>query len=68
MGSGKLPPPHAKVTTVPCDICGRSFATDRIDTHRSICAKQKPRKIFDISKQRIEGTDAADLVKAGRYC
>ncbi|CAL1527587.1 unnamed protein product [Lymnaea stagnalis] len=43
-----------------CNICGRSFAHDRIQKHRDACAKaSKPRKEFDSSKKRVEGTELA---------
>jgi len=46
---------------VQCKNCTRNFASDRIETHRNICKKtQKKRKPFDISKARVDGTDAAN--------
>ena len=69
MGAGTEPPAHAQIDTVPCKICGRNFAKDRVDTHRKICAKQakaKPRQIYDITQKRVEGTEAGELVKAGK--
>jgi len=44
---------------VPCDICGRKFASDKIDKHIGICAKAntKKRKVFDAKGAR-EATDA----------
>ena len=59
-------PAHVKVDTTECPHCHRNFAKDRVETHAAICAKQKgPRKIYDISKKRVQGTDAEELVKAG---
>uniref|UniRef100_A0A182NG61 C2HC/C3H-type domain-containing protein n=1 Tax=Anopheles dirus TaxID=7168 RepID=A0A182NG61_9DIPT len=51
-----------------CDICSRNFATDRIDKHRQICQKTntKKRKIFDITKHRVQGTDAENYVLKGK--
>ncbi|XP_053669464.1 LOW QUALITY PROTEIN: zinc finger C2HC domain-containing protein 1C [Anopheles marshallii] len=51
-----------------CDICSRNFATDRIDKHRQICqkTKTKKRKIFDITKHRVQGTDAESFVLRGK--
>jgi len=50
-----------KAGLVQCRNCTRSFASDRIETHRDICKKTaKKRKPFDISKARVEGTDAAN--------
>ena len=47
------------VDTVPCDLCGRRFAADRLARHSTICAKvsQKKRKVFDPAKMRAKGTD-----------
>ncbi|XP_035900595.1 uncharacterized protein LOC118506909 isoform X1 [Anopheles stephensi] len=51
-----------------CDICSRNFATDRIDKHRQICqkTKSKKRKVFDITKHRVQGTDAESFVLKGK--
>uniref|UniRef100_A0A182VX38 C2HC/C3H-type domain-containing protein n=1 Tax=Anopheles minimus TaxID=112268 RepID=A0A182VX38_9DIPT len=51
-----------------CDICCRNFATDRIDKHRQICqkTKTKKRKVFDITKHRVQGTDAESFVLRGK--
>lgn len=43
---------------VDCKNCGRHFAANRIETHELICQNQKKRKPFDITLQRIRGTDA----------
>ncbi|XP_055615515.1 zinc finger C2HC domain-containing protein 1C-like isoform X2 [Toxorhynchites rutilus septentrionalis] len=47
-----------------CDMCGRSFADDRIAKHREICkkTKTKKRKVFDATKHRVAGTDAEKYV------
>lgn len=47
-----------------CTICGRNFAEDRIAKHREICqkTKTKKRKVFDITKHRVLGTDAEKYV------
>lgn len=49
---------------VSCSICGRNFASDRISKHESVCAKSKSkkRKIFDITKMRVKGTEAESYV------
>ncbi|ESO09001.1 hypothetical protein HELRODRAFT_74483, partial [Helobdella robusta] len=49
----------------PCSICGRNFSEDVLPRHQNICAKtaQKKRKVFDSSKQRVEGTELAQLNK-----
>jgi len=46
-----------------CKICSRSFAEDRIKVHTEICnkTKKKKRKIFDATKARVEGTEAAQF-------
>ena len=51
-----------KAGLVQCKNCTRSFASDRIETHRNICKKTaKKRKPFDVSKSRVEGTDAGNF-------
>ena len=52
------------VDLVQCNQCNRNFAADRIDKHMKICQKtsSKTRKIFDSSKQRIEGSDAKKVI------
>ncbi|KAK0059844.1 trichohyalin [Biomphalaria pfeifferi] len=43
-----------------CSLCGRSFAPDRLGKHEKACMKaSKPRKEFDSSKKRVEGTELA---------
>ena len=62
-----IPKFTARAGLVQCKNCTRNFASDRIETHRNICKKTaKKRKPFDVSKARVEGTDAANFVgKAG---
>ncbi|XP_076645146.1 uncharacterized protein LOC143354749 isoform X2 [Halictus rubicundus] len=52
---------------VPCKICGRSFAQDRVTLHEQICAKtgQKRRKLFDSVMSRVKGTELEKFVKKG---
>ena len=40
---------------VPCAVCGRKFASDRIAKHQKICRKVTNRKVdtFDVTSQRI---------------
>ena len=54
----------AKEGLVSCSICGRNFASDRIEKHESVCAKTKTkkRKVFDITKMRVKGTEAEGYV------
>lgn len=55
------PPPQSDLL-VECPHCQRSFASDRIDRHVEVCAKQqaKKREVFDMSERRLEGTLAED--------
>ena len=54
-----------KLNLIPCNICGRKFAADRLDKHRNACEKasQKKRKVFDATKMRTDGTEAEQFVK-----
>ncbi|XP_077487456.1 uncharacterized protein LOC144098576 isoform X2 [Amblyomma americanum] len=49
----------------PCSICGRTFRPDALTRHEQIClkTKSKQRKVFDSSKQRIEGTEIKNAPK-----
>ena len=51
------------LSLVPCRNCGRSFATDRIQAHSKACSGQKKRKVFDMTKQRVQGTEAESFVR-----
>ena len=46
---------------VPCSVCGRKFAADRVEKHVAICEKsqKKKRKTFDTAKMRVAGTELA---------
>ena len=54
-----------------CRMCGRNFADDRIEKHEEICSKTaekaKKRKVFDMTKARVKGTDAAKYVKSAAH-
>ncbi|XP_076392459.1 uncharacterized protein LOC100882212 isoform X2 [Megachile rotundata] len=52
---------------VPCKMCGRRFASDRVALHEQICTKttQKKRKQFDTMMYRVKGTDLEPFVKKG---
>ncbi|XP_076289904.1 uncharacterized protein LOC143213702 isoform X2 [Lasioglossum baleicum] len=52
---------------VPCKICGRSFAQDRVTLHEQICSKtgQKRRKLFDSVMSRVKGTELEKFVRKG---
>ncbi len=48
-------------------ICGRTFVSERLATHVAACqAASKERPVFDVAMARIAGTEAAELVQAGR--
>ena len=51
---------------VPCTICGRKFAVDRIQTHANICSHQKERKPYDVAMMRVAGTEAEEMVRNGK--
>lgn len=55
------PPPEGMVN---CGICGRNFNEDRIAKHETICKKTttKKRKIFDVTKHRVQVRMGACLV------
>jgi len=56
--------PEDEVERIPCAVCGRSFAADRLDKHQRACKNaSKPRKKFDISKQRLD----AEARQAARH-
>lgn len=48
---------------VQCSICGRRFAEDRIAKHEEACYREQNRKkkVFDSSKMRVQGTEAAQF-------
>ena len=48
-----------------CGVCGRRFAASRIAAHQRVCKKvaNKQRKVFDMTKARVQGTDAAKFVQ-----
>ena len=51
----------------PCSICNRSFASDRIQQHEEACKKSsKERRVFDSTKQRLQGTEAASYFRKGK--
>eukprot|EP00729_Bicosta_minor_P007062 gene7062-33092_t len=54
------------VNLKPCSCCGRKFNPDRLEKHEVACKASKEkaakRKVFDQSKARLQGTDAAQFV------
>merc|ERR1712066_494095 len=63
--------PKPRDDLVSCKHCARNFADDRIEKHEEICiktmAKAKKRKVFDMTKARVKGTDAAKYVKSSSH-
>ncbi|KAL1376712.1 hypothetical protein pipiens_016737 [Culex pipiens pipiens] len=59
MDDGPVPDGMAR-----CSVCGRNFAEDRVAKHMEICrkTKSKKRKVFDVTKHRVQGTDAEKYV------
>ncbi|XP_041352758.1 zinc finger C2HC domain-containing protein 1C-like isoform X2 [Gigantopelta aegis] len=48
---------------VPCKLCGRRFAADRVAKHQSACRNiSKKRKVFDPVKMRTAGTEMSKYV------
>ena len=56
---------NVSLQTVPCSKCDRSFTLERIQKHEEICTSIKPRKVYDIVKMRVKGTESEKLVKEG---
>jgi len=51
----------------PCSVCNRRFASDRIEKHEAACVKaNKQRRVFDTTKHRLEGTEAAAYFGKGK--
>ena len=51
----------------PCSICNRTFASDRIQQHEEACRKaNKQRRVFDSTKQRLQGSEAAAFYRKTR--
>ncbi|XP_017082275.2 zinc finger C2HC domain-containing protein 1C [Drosophila eugracilis] len=61
-------PSKAPDGTALCRHCGRHFNTDRLEKHEAVCQRMMntKRKIFDASKQRVEGTEAEKYNKKGK--
>jgi hypothetical protein len=61
MSPGDILPPTTDLHLVPCSVCGRKFAADRVEKHTAICEKsqKKKRKRFDTIKMRVAGTELA---------
>lgn len=57
-----------EVKLVPCRVCSRSFASNRLAKHEKICAKEskKTRTVFDQVAMRYRGTDFENHVRRRR--
>ncbi|CAD7971752.1 unnamed protein product [Amoebophrya sp. A25] len=63
MGMGGSGPEQAQLGgLVPCRVCGRTFAPDRIGKHEQICAKtsKKKRRVYNTAAHRV-ATDGTDI-------
>lgn len=51
---------------LPCAVCSRNFAPDRLAKHQAICRKaaSKPRKVFNSTLHRVKGTEMESFVRA----
>ncbi|XP_065063248.1 zinc finger C2HC domain-containing protein 1A-like isoform X2 [Rhopilema esculentum] len=48
-------------TLHPCSNCGRTFNPETLQRHEKVCNSQKQRRVFDSSKMRLQGTEAATV-------
>uniref|UniRef100_A0A673XKY2 Zinc finger C2HC domain-containing protein 1C-like n=1 Tax=Salmo trutta TaxID=8032 RepID=A0A673XKY2_SALTR len=50
---------------IPCTICHRKFAAERLEKHLQVCERMQhsSRKVFDSSKYRAKGTDLEEFMK-----
>ncbi|XP_067223355.1 zinc finger C2HC domain-containing protein 1C [Chanodichthys erythropterus] len=56
--------PDAPHQLVPCNVCHRCFARERLETHMRVCEKKRPqRKVFDMSQYRAKGTELEEFMK-----
>ncbi|XP_039506879.1 zinc finger C2HC domain-containing protein 1C [Pimephales promelas] len=56
--------PDAPQRLLPCDVCGRRFARDRLETHVRVCERKRPeRKVFDTFQHRAKGTELERFMK-----
>jgi hypothetical protein len=51
---------------MPCGVCGRTFAPDRLAKHQSVCraSTNSKRAVFDVTAQRVRGTDLEEFAGA----
>ena len=59
---------NSQQNLVPCSICGRNFAAERLNKHMGICAKasNKKRRQFDSTRARTQGTEFAQFNRSGK--
>ena len=66
MGEMSLNESSGQVSLVPCSLCGRNFAIDRLPKHEEACRRaNKKRTPFNVSKMRAEGTDLEGFASKG---
>jgi hypothetical protein len=73
MPIGKGAPMDAGATAsnqklVPCGVCNRKFAADRLASHAKICKKvtNKTRKVYNTAKMRVGGTEASEFQRGAK--
>ncbi|XP_024285905.1 zinc finger CCCH domain-containing protein 13-like [Oncorhynchus tshawytscha] len=56
---------NACLQLIPCRICHRKFAAERLEKHLQVCERMQrsSRKVFDSSKYRAKGTDLEEFMK-----
>lgn len=54
---------ETSVERIPCQFCGRKFASEPLSKHTKVCEKtsSKKRKTFNSAQQRIQGTELAEF-------
>ena len=48
---------------VPCEVCGRTFFPDRIETHRKYCKGLSPAKSLSVLSLQNNDQDSAKIIK-----
>ena len=56
---------HLDVERQECSGCNRKFAIESLPRHMKMCQSRKPRKVFDVRKQRLQGTELAKFSGSG---
>ena len=65
-GNFQIAESAGSVNLRPCPKCGRKFAGDRLPVHMNACGNEKKRKVFDVTKMRVQGTDAESFLRKKR--